>query len=165
MEQLWAPWRMDYVGKDSDSDECIFCIKGIPDQDRQRLVLFRGRHGFIMMNRYPYSNGHLMIVPFRHTSEIEDLSSAEQLELFDLLIRARRVLNLHLRPQGFNIGINLGKVGGAGVTEHVHLHIVPRWLGDTNFMPVFADVRVIPQHLETTYDMLRKTFEEPDGGC
>ena len=160
MEQLWAPWRMDYVGKDAAPDGCIFCIQGIPHQDRQRLVLFRGHHGFIIMNRYPYSNGHLMVVPHRHTSELEDLSSAERLEIFDLLVRARQVLNRCLKPQGYNIGINLGKVGGAGVTEHVHLHIVPRWLGDTNFMPVFADVRVIPEHLEATYETLRQAFEE-----
>lgn len=159
MEQLWAPWRMDYVGKDSAADECIFCIREVPDEDRRRLVLHRGRHSFIMMNRYPYSNGHLMVVPFRHTSDIEELSPEERLELFDFLVRARRVLERHLMPQGFNIGINLGKVGGAGVTEHVHLHIVPRWLGDTNFMPVFADVRVIPQHLEATYELLLAGFD------
>ena len=148
MEQLWAPWRMEYVGKDVVPEECIFCIKDIREEDRQRLVLYRGSQCFVMMNKYPYCNGHLMIVPFRHTPEIGDLSSEERLELFDLLVRAKEMLNTHLRPQGYNIGLNLGKVGGAGVTEHIHLHIVPRWLGDTNFMPVFSDVRVIPQHLE-----------------
>jgi ATP adenylyltransferase len=160
MDQLWAPWRMEYIGKDAAPEGCIFCIQDVPEQDRQRLVLFRGQHAFIMMNRYPYSNGHLLVIPFRHTAEIGELAAEERLELFDLVVLARRVLNRCLHPQGYNIGMNLGKVGGAGVAEHVHFHIVPRWLGDTNFMPVFADVRVIPQHLEATYEMLRKAFDE-----
>lgn len=159
MKQLWAPWRMAYVGKDSEPEECVFCLQEKAHQDQERLVLHRGRHCFVVMNKFPYSNGHLLIVPFRHTSELETLCDEERLELFELLIRAQETLKRSFHPQGFNIGINLGKVGGAGVTEHLHIHIVPRWLGDTNFMPVFSDIRVIPQHLEATYKVLRKGFE------
>ncbi|MBN1142513.1 MAG: HIT domain-containing protein [Deltaproteobacteria bacterium] len=160
MKQLWAPWRMAYVGGDVVDEECVFCLRDKGEQDLERLVLHRGDHCFVVMNKYPYSNGHLLIVPFRHTSSLEELSAPERLELFELLVRAQSVLQDMLHPQGFNIGINLGKVGGAGVTEHVHIHIVPRWLGDTNFMPVFADVRVIPEHLQATFEMLRAVFKK-----
>jgi len=145
MEQLWAPWRLEYL-QAQHSERCIFCL-GSPAEDEARLVLHRGRHCFIIMNRYPYSNGHLMVAPLRHIADPGLLESAEVAELHALTVLCRDLLSDCCRPGGFNVGMNLGAVAGAGVADHLHQHIVPRWAGDTNFMPVFADVRVIPQHL------------------
>jgi ATP adenylyltransferase len=153
MERLWAPWRLEYV-QSSGSSTCIFCL-GAEAEDEARLVLHRGQLCFIIMNRFPYSNGHLMVAPFRHVADPGLLDDAEVAELHRLTTVCRSVLRDECRAQGFNIGMNLGQVAGAGVADHLHQHIVPRWAGDTNFMPVFADVRVIPQHLESTYCQLR----------
>ena len=160
MKQLWAPWRMAYIsGKDDENAEgCVFCVRDIRGEDRQRLILHRGEHAFVIMNKYPYSNGHLMVAPYRHLAELNGLSDAEALEMHHLLVHCRNVLQEECLPHGFNIGMNLGQVAGAGVADHLHLHIVPRWSGDTNFMPVFADVRVIPQHLDATYEYLAQAF-------
>ncbi|MBN2429790.1 MAG: HIT domain-containing protein [Deltaproteobacteria bacterium] len=157
MKQLWAPWRMTYI-EEPEADECIFCVKEIEGEDHQRLILKRGTESFIMMNKFPYSNGHLLIAPYRHTADMNDLSDSERLEIFQQLVLCQYVLKNVFHPEGFNIGMNLGKVAGAGVAEHLHFHVVPRWNGDTNFMPVFSDVRVIPQHLETTFQKLADGF-------
>lgn len=157
MKQLWAPWRMAYIEEPND-EECIFCVKKIQGEDRQRLILKRGADSFIMMNKYPYSNGHLLIAPYRHTANMNALNDSEKLEIFQLVVDCQQVLKDVFGPEGFNIGMNLGKVAGAGVAEHLHFHVVPRWNGDTNFMPVFSDVRVIPQHLEATFQKLRDGF-------
>jgi ATP adenylyltransferase len=147
--------------KDDKSEEgCVFCILDKNIEDKERLVLCRGRLAFIMMNKYPYTNGHLLIAPYRHLSDIEDLSAEEVSEMHRLLVRAKKALQHCSRPQGFNVGINIGGVAGAGIADHLHMHLVPRWAGDTNFMPVFADVRVIPQHLEETYAILSRCFAE-----
>jgi ATP adenylyltransferase len=161
MERLWAPWRLDYV-QAPRADQCVFCL-GDPLDDPARLVLHRGEHCFIIMNRYPYSNGHLMVAPFRHLADLGLLTAGEAAELHRLTVLCRDLLNSAFRPQGFNIGINLGAAGGAGITEHMHQHIVPRWIGDTNFMPVFADVRVIPQHLDATCQLFRQILKEMTG--
>jgi len=158
MKQLWAPWRMEYIQGEDRPDDCIFCLEDRSAEDRERLVLYRGSRAFVMMNKFPYTNGHLLIAPFRHTADPAELEDDEALEMHRLLILGRGVLADCVNPQGFNIGMNLGQVAGAGVADHLHLHIVPRWSGDTNFMPVFADVRVIPQHLEATYQLLAKAF-------
>jgi ATP adenylyltransferase len=160
MEQLWAPWRMAYIrGEDPTTQRsCIFCLRDCGDEDCERLVLCRGEHACILMNRYPYTNGHLLVAPFRHTADLADLSDPEALEMHRLLVLAREVLGECVAPQGFNIGMNLGQVAGAGVADHLHMHIVPRWQGDTNFMPVFADVRIIPEHLEETHRKLAEAF-------
>jgi ATP adenylyltransferase len=158
MKQLWAPWRMQYIQGEDRPDDCIFCLEDRSAEDRERLVLYRGSRAFVMMNKFPYTNGHLLIAPFRHTADPDALEDDEALEMHRLLILCRRVLADCVNPQGFNIGMNLGQIAGAGVADHLHLHIVPRWSGDTNFMPVFADVRVIPQHLEATYQLLAKAF-------
>lgn len=159
VKQIWAPWRMSYIqGTGENKDTCVFCVGKERDEDRERLILFRGEKAFVIMNRFPYTNGHLMIAPYRHTAKTEDLSDAEALEMHRLLVMSNRVLQESCAPHGFNIGMNLGQVAGAGIADHLHLHIVPRWSGDTNFMPVFADVRVIPQHLEETYEILLKSF-------
>ncbi|ORJ63429.1 HIT family protein [Geothermobacter hydrogeniphilus] len=160
MKQLWAPWRMSYInGDDKDATAgCIFCVRDSADEDGDRLILHRGEHAFIIMNKYPYSNGHLLVAPYRHTADLSELSDAEALEMHRLTVLARDALRSWGNPDGFNIGMNWGRVAGAGIEDHLHLHIVPRWNGDTNFMPVFSDVRVIPQHLQETYTLLAKAM-------
>ncbi len=158
MKHLWAPWRMAYIVGECE-ERCIFCIKEDESaHDRERLILFRGKHAFVIMNRFPYTNGHLMVVPYRHTCEIDELEEQEVLELWSLVAASQRILKRVIFPQGFNIGLNLGQVAGAGVEDHLHVHLVPRWGGDTNFMPVMADIRVVPQYLEETFDLLVDEF-------
>lgn len=165
MKQLWAPWRMAYIQEDlKRSDQaCVFCVRNWEGEDRERLILVRGTHAFVLMNRYPYTNGHLMVAPYRHTADISELTDPEALEMHQLAVLCREVLTECFSPHGFNLGINLGQVAGAGIADHLHLHVVPRWTGDTNFMPVFSDVRVIPEHLEATYDRLAAAFEKRVG--
>jgi len=162
MKQLWAPWRMTYLQCKDDTPEegCVFCVIDKDIEDRERLILCRGRLAFVMMNKYPYTNGHLLIAPYRHLGDIADLSAEEVAEMHHLLVRAKNALQHCIMPQGFNVGINLGRIAGAGIADHLHMHLVPRWVGDTNFMPVFSDVRVIPQHLEETYGILSRCFAE-----
>ncbi|HEY4484851.1 MAG TPA: HIT domain-containing protein, partial [Nitrospiria bacterium] len=153
MKSLWAPWRMNYL-LHAKSKTCIFCIKARKQEDRAGLILHRGRHVFVMMNLYPYSNGHLLVSPYRHVDTIEDLGAATLSDMMRTTQRALKALRIAFKPDAFNLGINQGREAGAGIESHVHLHIVPRWNGDTNFMPLLADVRVIPEHLEATYDRL-----------
>lgn len=157
MDRIWAPWRMEYI-LDDKPESCIFCIPEQPANDRQGLIIHRSSHSFVMLNRYPYTNGHLLIAPYRHTAEMDDLTDEEMLDLFTTLRLCRTVLRQIARPDGFNVGINLGKAAGAGVDEHIHIHIVPRWSGDTNFMSVMADIRVMPENLLSTYDILIPGF-------
>ncbi len=153
MEQLWAPWRMEYIRSDK-SGECIFC-KGLKGgDDRSNLLLLRGRGSSIMLNRYPYNSGHLMIFPNRHVKDLSLLEGGESTEIMDMLNLSIEVLKKTMNPMGFNIGINMGKCAGAGIEDHLHIHVVPRWEGDTNFMPVIGDTKVISQHLMETYDSL-----------
>ncbi len=158
MERLWAPWRIEYILADKP-EGCIFCVGDNPEIDRERLILHRGVASLVMLNRYPYTNGHLMVAPYRHTSDLDQLSDAEMLDLFKTVRLCRTILLQTATPQGFNIGINLGKAAGAGVDEHIHIHIVPRWNGDTNYLSVIADVRVMPENLLTTYDRLLPAFK------
>ncbi len=149
MKTIWAPWRIDYVTKEKE-DVCIFCEKPKEKDDRKNLILYRGESGFIILNRYPYSNGHLMSVPYRHTSDLSELSDSERLELMNLTIMCVELLRV-IKPDGFNVGMNLGRVAGAGIDDHLHFHVVPRWNGDTNFMPVIGDLKVMPEYLDQTY--------------
>ena len=159
MDRLWAPWRMEYILAEKTADAgCIFCIGEDHAADRQKLVLHRTKHSLVMLNRYPYTNGHLMVAPRQHTADLDRLADAEMLDLFATLRLCRNVLQAAARPDGFNIGINLGRAAGAGIEEHVHLHIVPRWNGDTNFMPVVAGTRVVPEALAATWHKLRPFF-------
>ncbi len=158
MERLWAPWRIEYILADKPSG-CIFCVGDGPDRDRELLILHRGAASLVMLNRYPYTNGHLMVAPYRHTSDLDQLSDDEMLDLFRTVRLCRTILQQTASPQGFNIGINLGRAAGAGVDEHVHIHVVPRWNGDTNYMSVIADIRVMPENLLTTYDRLLPAFQ------
>jgi ATP adenylyltransferase len=156
MKPMFAPWRMTYI-KSEKPDGCVFCKDSIRSDD---LVLLEGESAFVMLNRYPYISGHLMIIPFRHVREIEDLHPAEKLEIFDLIDISVRSLKEAMQPQGFNIGMNLGKAAGAGVDDHLHAHVIPRWGGDTNFMSTVGNTRVIPEDLFKTRDSLRPCFKK-----
>ncbi len=157
MKQIWAPWRMEYI-QEEKAGGCILCEKPGQDNDAANYILYRGDKNFIIMNRYPYNTGHLMIVPYRHIASLEELTDEERHEHFDIVSRSIRVLRQVLSPDGFNLGINIGKVAGAGIEDHVHTHIVPRWQGDTNFMPVISDIKVVPEALAETYKKLKGKF-------
>jgi ATP adenylyltransferase len=154
---LWAPWRIEYIHSEK-TGACFLCDIFAGKDDRENLLLFRGKTCAVVMNRYPYNSGHIMVAPYRHTAALEDLAPAENLEMAALTARAAAVLREVMSPQGFNIGINLGEAAGAGLKDHLHQHIVPRWTGDTNFMPVLGGPRVMPESLTATYDLLYKPF-------
>ncbi len=158
MDRLWAPWRLKYVASGKKSEGCLFCNKYMTKNPESDYVVKRSGLAFILLNIYPYNNGHLMIAPARHTADIEDLSSDERHELFSLLVEAKVLLKKVMNPDGFNIGINCGDIAGAGIAEHIHIHIVPRWKGDTNFMPVISDVRVISESLDDLYKRLKEAM-------
>jgi ATP adenylyltransferase len=154
--RIWAPWRLAYVkdaAKDSEQ-ECIFCAKPAADDDRDNLIVHRGERCFVILNLFPYTNGHLMVAPYEHVGRIQDLPPETTAEMTALAQRAMTLLEERYAPHGFNVGFNQGRVAGAGVEHHIHMHVVPRWGGDTNFMPVLADTRVMPQTLEQTYEAL-----------
>lgn len=158
MKDIFAPWRIAYIQSTDRPSGCIFCSFPSQDADENNLIIYRGKESFVILNRYPYNSGHLMIVPYRHTADYCSLSVTEVSEIHHLSSIAINVMKKTLKPEGFNLGVNLGKVAGAGVEDHVHLHVVPRWNGDTNFMPVMGDVRVIPQSLEETYRVFRDSW-------
>lgn len=158
-ERLWAPWRLAYVANAKKQKGCVFCEKPSDDDQRSALVLYQGHDAFIILNAFPYSNGHLMVAPRCHTANLDDLSVECMTEIMKLVRLCVNVLKDAYRPDGFNIGVNLGASAGAGIADHVHFHVVPRWNGDTNFMPVLSDVRVIPQGLGETYDQLHQILE------
>ncbi len=159
MDKLWAPWRMEYILQEKPQG-CIFCDKPKENRDRENLILHRGAHAFVIMNFYPYNNGHLMVVPYRHTADLAGLNAEEQLELMQLLGVCTSILSRTMSAQGFNIGMNLGRVAGAGVDDHLHFHIVPRWNGDTNFMPVTGHTKVLSQGLMESWDALMTHFSQ-----
>jgi ATP adenylyltransferase len=157
MDYLWAPWRFQYIQQEKP-EGCILCDKPKQDRDRENYILFRGELNFIMLNAYPYNPGHLLVAPYRHTADITTLTAEERAEHMDLLCHCVEVLRDVVKPAGFNFGANLGRVAGAGIDDHFHSHVVPRWQGDTNFVPVLSDVRVLPQALAATYDALAGRF-------
>lgn len=157
MEHIWAPWRIQYILEEKPGG-CILCDKPKEDKDVQNYILYRGDKNFIIMNSYPYNPGHLLVAPYRHIPDLEELTEEERNEHFELISRSIRVLKQVFQPGGFNIGANIGKVAGAGIDDHFHSHIVPRWQGDTNYMPVLADIRVVPQALADTYKALVGKF-------
>jgi ATP adenylyltransferase len=168
MDRLWSPWRSKYIesfanetAASKKTQQCLFC-RVLADQakDDENLVVVRGSTCFIMMNLYPYNSGHLMIVPFTHTGEFSGLSETESVEMMQSARRCIEALTETYHPHGFNIGMNIGRVSGAGIESHVHLHVVPRWNGDTNFMPVLADTRIISEALEDTYRKLREVLKK-----
>jgi len=160
-ERLWAPWRFDYVSQASavEAGRCLFCEVLNAPTDRDGLVLFRGERAYVMLNAFPYTSGHLMVAPVRHGNDLQALDDDETLEIGRLVQRAVGWLKHLYRPEGFNIGANIGAAAGAGIPQHLHWHIVPRWAGDTNFMTTVGDVRVIPQDLYATWDKLRAVVE------
>jgi len=158
MKNLFAPWRIKFITGKKEKG-CIFCKKLNSKNDKKNLVLFRGRTSFIILNLYPYSNGHLMVAPKKHKGNLSELTDEEMLELFKLTELSTKILKKVSKPQGFNIGINLGKVAGAGFPGHLHIHVVPRWLGDVNFMPVCSETKVICESLEETYKKLKKALK------
>lgn len=162
MDRIWAPWRMSYIKAIVSEEGCVFCTAWNTEEDREKLVLERTEHSLIMLNRFPYTNGHMMAVPKRHTSDLDDLSDLEMLDLMKSVRRARNLLQKIARPDGFNIGVNLGRGAGAGIEDHLHVHVVPRWVGDSNFMTVVGDIRVIPEGLMITYDMLFEALSSLD---
>ena len=161
MKPLWAPWRMEFICQEKPEGVCIFCeILSESRPSREKLVLHVGKLGCVVMNRYPYGHGHLMVMPIRHVGDLTELSNEENAELSSLLQTCLVVLREAMQPHGFNIGLNLGKAAGAGIEEHLHWHVVPRWFGDINFMALVSEVRSIPEHLAVTYDKLRPLFEK-----
>jgi ATP adenylyltransferase len=158
MKPLWAPWRIEYVRMEK-MEECIFCKFPKEDKDEENLILYRGKYAFVIMNNYPYNPGHVMVAPYRHVGEIEDLKDEEWSEMHRLVSLMLKVIKNVMAPQGFNIGINVGRVSGAGIEGHIHIHIVPRWNGDTNFMPVVADTKVIVEGLKENYRELKEEID------
>ena len=158
MKQLWAPWRMEYV-KSEKSDECIFCSLPKENDDTNNYILHRGQSAFIIMNIFPYNSAHIMVSPFRHIGCLTAQNAEEIKEMNDLTYRSIEIFRAVINPEGFNVGYNIGKAAGAGYDEHIHCHIVPRWTGDTNFMPVLGETKVHPEHMKTTYKKLLPHFK------
>ena len=162
MDRLYAPWRMAYVEQPQepalDTTGCVFCDKAASTDDVANLIIHRGRGCFVLLNLFPYNNGHLMVVPYLHTATLADLDTDTALELLTLTQSAQVALAKAMHPEGYNLGMNLGTAAGAGIADHLHLHIVPRWNGDTNFMPVLADIKVLPDALENTCRKLRAAW-------
>jgi ATP adenylyltransferase len=153
LNRLWTPWRMAFIQGEKPR-ECLFCRIAREDDDRKNLILYRGQHNFVLLNAYPYTSGHLMVAPYAHVGNLDDLDGATTSEMMELAKRAIRALRKGERAEAFNVGVNLGAAAGAGLIDHAHLHVVPRWQGDSNFMPVVGDVRLIPETLDVTYDKL-----------
>ncbi|MDZ7759398.1 MAG: HIT domain-containing protein [Desulfovermiculus sp.] len=158
MERLWAPWRIEYI-LGPKPDECVFCLPDETDEDEERMVLYRGREAYVIMNKFPYNNGHLMVTPFRHLSCLTKLTARENHEIADLVQACTRILFENFNPDGINVGLNIGEAAGAGIEEHLHYHLVPRWTGDHSFMAVMSETMVIPEHLKSTYNRLRPHFD------
>jgi ATP adenylyltransferase len=160
MDRIWAPWRMEYISstKQSGEKKCFLCVD--PDKDIELLVIGRRGTAFVIMNRFPYTNGHVMVVPIRHTGLVEELSDEESLDMMRLVRTMISIFKEEFRVDGANVGINVGRAAGAGLEEHIHIHIVPRWFGDTNFMPVSGETRVISEHLNESYEKLKRKFIE-----
>jgi len=164
MERLYSPWRAKYIASFANEEKegkcCVFCDALKQNNDEEMLIVWRGKACFIIMNRYPYNNGHLMVLPYRHVASLSDLTDEERLEVIRTIQISMEVLEQAMKPQGFNIGTNIGRVGGAGIVDHIHFHVVPRWNGDTNFMPVLAETKVISEDLHDTLMKLRSVVND-----
>lgn len=160
MDYLWSPWRYQYVSKAGAGGSCVFCEKIRQMEDRRNYILHRGKHNFVVLNLFPYTSGHLLIVPFLHAALLEDIPDEALVEMMQLTSDASRHLRAVYRPRGLNIGMNIGECAGAGVAEHIHMHVLPRWPGDVNFMTSVGETRVLPEALETTYEKLKAAFEQ-----
>ena len=160
MKRLWAPWRTAYVAGARAPSGCIFCTAPAAGDDRGQLVLQRGRHGYLILNAYPYAAGHLLAVVYRHIASLAEATSEELTDLMTLVATATKTLTAEYRAEGFNIGLNQGRVAGAGIADHLHMHVVPRWHGDANFVAVVGETRVIPEALDVTYDRLKERLRD-----
>jgi ATP adenylyltransferase len=158
MKQIFSSWRMEYIMQDKENTGCIFCIDSNPEHDPKNLVVYRAKLVYVLLNRYPYNNGHLMIAPYAHKPSLDALDPETRAEMMELISQAQKVLEDIYKPNGFNIGANIGAAAGAGFLEHIHFHIVPRWSGDTNFMSTLGETRVIPEDLNDTYRRVREAW-------
>lgn len=163
MDRLWAPWRMQYISDNQTECGCIFCVKPQEDRDEENLIIYRGAYSFIILNAFPYNNGHLLVAPYRHIADLSLLTEEEQVDLLKVTTLGCDLLKATCLPHGFNIGMNLGQIAGAGIADHLHMHIVPRWSGDTNFMPVISGAKVLPQALSATYNALKAEINRREG--
>jgi ATP adenylyltransferase len=155
---IWAPWRLEYITEAGEQDGCVFCVEAAGELGADTLVVARSEHGFVLLNKFPYSSGHLMVAPFRHVADLADLTPDEAADVHRLTTAAIDALRAVYRPDAFNVGWNLGEVAGGSIAGHLHEHVVPRWAGDTNFMPVLADIKVLPEHLVATRERLREAW-------
>ena len=160
MKHIWSPWRMTYLENHEKEDGCVFCNAQAKADNAENLIAFRGERAYVILNRYPYTSGHLMVVPFEHKPNLEELNPQTRAELMELSIRCMSVLRKVYNPQAFNMGANIGEAAGAGVLGHVHIHVVPRWNGDTSFMSTLGDTRVLPESLEDTYRKIYEAFQK-----
>jgi ATP adenylyltransferase len=160
MDRLWSPWRYQYISKANGEEECIFCAKPAENRDEQNYIVHRGERCFVLLNLYPYTSGHLMIAPYEHVATLEDASEDSMLEMMRLARAAERHLRRVYRPKGLNLGMNIGKCAGAGVAGHIHMHVLPRWTGDANFMSTVGETRVLPEDLAETHRKLSQAFSE-----
>ena len=163
MDYLWTPWRFTYITQADQASGCVFCEKQAATDDERNYIVYRGRKNYILLNVYPYTVGHLMIVPYRHIATLEESGRDEMLEMMELTCRAEAALRKTYRPHGMNLGMNIGKSAGAGVAGHIHMHVLPRWDADANFMSVIGETRVLPEELPVTWAKLRKEFEQDRG--
>lgn len=158
MNHLWSPWRMEYIESSDKEEGCVFCNAQARQDSAENLIAHRGKNAYVIVNRYPYTSGHLMVIPFEHKGNLEELDPETRAEMMELTSHSITTLKNIYKPQGFNVGVNIGDVAGAGVLGHVHIHIVPRWKGDTNFMSSVGETRVLPENLEDTYQRVKKEF-------
>jgi ATP adenylyltransferase len=160
MKHLWAPWRKNYIENHGKEEGCVFCLAQAKADSAENLIAFRGERAYVILNRYPYASGHLMVVPLAHKSDLEQLDAQTRAEMIELAAQCMTILRKIYNPKGFNMGANIGEAAGAGVKEHVHIHIVPRWIGDTNFMPVLGQTRVLPETLEDSFRRVHDAFQK-----
>jgi len=160
MKRLWAPWRLEYIQNAQNEEGCIFCLKPKESTDKENLIVYRSHHCFVIMNKYPYNNGHVMVVPYLHTADLTCFSDDVLLDVQHIIQLTVKALHQTMCPHGINVGINLGRSAGAGIDEHLHYHLVPRWDGDTNFMPVLTGTKVISEGLAESWEKLYKAFKE-----
>lgn len=160
MDHIWTPWRMKYIQENKDFEGCIFCLAAESEDDVDNLVFYRGENAFMILNRYPYTNGHVMCVPYAHKARLQDLTLETRIEIMELTTKAVQVLQSVYQPEGFNVGLNLGEMAGAGIEQHLHIHIVPRWGGDTNFMSCIGETRILPESLDQTFRRVKQAWEK-----
>jgi ATP adenylyltransferase len=162
MKHLWSPWRMSYILDHKNEDSCVFCSAAIVSDGNENLIVYRGKYVYVILNRYPYTSGHLMVVPFEHCATLEELPAEARAEMMEFIADCAQLLKVEYQAQGFNIGANLGSAAGAGIPQHLHFHIVPRWQGDTNFMSAVGETRVVPEALEKTYLRVCQAWKDLD---